>query len=116
MTYAKRVRVREKYDGRCAYCGHKPVRFNLHVDHLVPTIKGGDDSLDNLMPCCPQCNNFKGGKTLEEFRAKLMRQVARARANSRDFVIAERYKLIKTVPTNYVEFYFERNPANDMLN
>src|SRR5437660_1143891 len=32
----------------------------LTVDHFQPRSKGGSDALDNLVYCCPACNEFKG--------------------------------------------------------
>ena len=31
------------------------------VDHLVPEVEGGMDTLDNLAACCVACNSRKGG-------------------------------------------------------
>ena len=41
----------------CAYCG-KPNADT--VDHILELDAGGDHGLDNLAPCCANCNNIKG--------------------------------------------------------
>lgn len=36
----------------------KPATF----DHVVALSKGGDNDINNLVPCCSRCNSFKGNK------------------------------------------------------
>lgn len=53
-------------DGRqCQYCGTTDGQF--HVDHIVPRIKGGQDTLDNLVVACASCNLSKGSKSASEW-------------------------------------------------
>ena len=58
----------------CNYCD-KPADT---VDHIVALMNGGDHSLDNLQPCCAQCNNKKGHKEV----AQRNRSVSHARAEA----------------------------------
>ena len=51
-------KVRQSLNGHCVYCGCKP--RHITVDHVVPIAKGGDLSLDNLVPACRSCNLSKG--------------------------------------------------------
>jgi len=80
--------VYRKYKGRCAYCGKNMCFKRMQVDHLHPqSLKhfepGLDNNrLDNLMPSCAKCNNFKGGMKLELFRSELQKQVERLRSNA----------------------------------
>lgn len=46
---------------RCVYCGSTEI---LSVDHLFPRIKGGSDSVENLVCSCKSCNSSKGKKDL----------------------------------------------------
>jgi len=41
----------------CQYCG-KSVKdgVRLHVDHIIPLVKGGDNSNKNLITSCQKCN------------------------------------------------------------
>jgi hypothetical protein len=50
-----------KRDGfKCQYCGATPPRVILHVDHIKPVKLGGDNSQENLITACEECN---GGKS-----------------------------------------------------
>lgn len=56
-----RAQVRERGSGRCEYC-RKPETVSLypfHVDHVIPTMHGGDSLLDNLAWACFRCNTNK---------------------------------------------------------
>lgn len=44
----------DAWDGCCAYCGDRPDKITL--DHVVPKIKGGTTSMQNLVPACARCN------------------------------------------------------------
>lgn len=47
----------------CIYCGRSPSKDKsvvLHVDHKIPKSKGGEDSIDNLVTACAECNLGKG--------------------------------------------------------
>ena len=96
----------EKFEGRCGYCGTKPEY--LHVDHIKPRAAGGNNALENLMPSCPSCNNFKGIFSLEEFRNQLVLQVERARKYSLNFRMCERYGHITVHALPEIKFYFEQ--------
>lgn len=58
-----------KTDGMCAYCGKELDPFLMwHVDHVIPSSRGGDNSLFNLLPSCRSCNIRKNNKTPIEFK------------------------------------------------
>ncbi len=59
-TYEMIVELRTQ---DCFYCGGE----GGSVDHLVPRCKGGEDRLDNLVPCCITCNSSKGHSDLADF-------------------------------------------------
>lgn len=108
-----RQQVYEKYNGHCAYCGCELDIKNMQVDHLDSVYRAEyegrevDNSIDNFMPACRQCNFYKGTSTIEELREKLRifeRHYFPDNFNSR---LALRYGMI-----DYREwdgkFYFER--------
>jgi hypothetical protein len=55
-------RVRQRYAGRCGYCGvsEEDVGATLTADHHRPRIHGGSDLDENIVYCCPRCNEHKG--------------------------------------------------------
>lgn len=49
------------YQGNlCAYC-NAPLDI-YHVDHVIPLVSGGINTVDNLVVACPRCNLSKGSK------------------------------------------------------
>lgn len=62
------MRVAQKFNYCCAYCGIKP-DGQLDPDHVVPLSRGGYDSVTNLLPSCRQCNGDKRNLLLDEWAA-----------------------------------------------
>jgi 5-methylcytosine-specific restriction endonuclease McrA len=52
----------------CGYC-HRAAD-PVHIDHVVPLSRGGDNSLDNLIVACDRCNISKGNLTPSEWEAR----------------------------------------------
>ena len=50
----------------CQYCGVKPDRSELTIDHVLPRSRGGKTSWDNVVTACRRCNARKGNKTPAE--------------------------------------------------
>lgn len=50
----------------CQYCGRKAPDVILEVDHINPVAKGGDNSIENLVTACRDCNRGKGDKKLSD--------------------------------------------------
>lgn len=57
--------VLDEYGNVCHLCG-KPGATT--IDHIVPVVHGGDNSLDNLRPAHLSCNSSRGARSLEEWR------------------------------------------------
>lgn len=56
----------------CAYCGKQITDPNdFSQDHQVPLARGGQTTLDNLVPACMHCNAEKGMLTAAEYAAVL---------------------------------------------
>ena len=36
------------------------------MDHVIPNSRGGDNTWENMVSCCFDCNSRKGSKTPEE--------------------------------------------------
>jgi 5-methylcytosine-specific restriction endonuclease McrA len=58
------VHVRDRYT--CQYCGVRPSRRELTLDHVLPRHRGGPTSWENIVTACSPCNLRKGGRTPEE--------------------------------------------------
>lgn len=64
------VYLRDDYT--CQYCGRHFSPTDLTFDHVVPRCKGGKTTWENIVTACKECNNHKGGKTLEESHMHLI--------------------------------------------
>ncbi len=101
MKRIEREKIRNMFDGKCAYCG-KNLEKIFHVDHVEPIYRGrkekpchsGTDTEDNYFPACPRCNRWKATLSVEMFRDELSKQVERLRRDSASFRLAEDYGLI----------------------
>lgn len=53
--------VRQRGEMACEYCQVTDIDAGglLTVDHFQPVSAGGTDDLDNLVYCCPRCNQYK---------------------------------------------------------
>ncbi len=64
----KRFTKKRLPDGAvCAYCGRNLTRQNATYDHVIPLSRGGEDSSENLVWCCNQCNRSKGNLLVSEW-------------------------------------------------
>ena len=58
-----RAQVRERARNACEYChlhqDDSPLAA-LHIEHIIPSIHGGSDDIDNLALACIDCNLHKG--------------------------------------------------------
>ncbi len=60
MSPRLRIRILERDNYTCQYCGAQAPHVRLHVDHVLPRSRGGDDSPGNLLTACQACNLGKG--------------------------------------------------------
>ena len=60
LTHAEWEAIKTVYRHRCAYCGKRQKR--LTQDHVVPIIKGGGTTRENIVPACKSCNSKKSTK------------------------------------------------------
>jgi hypothetical protein len=56
----------------CQYCGQSAPDTVLHVDHIEPVSKGGDNSIMNLVTSCIDCNQGKGARKLSDKTAVIV--------------------------------------------
>ncbi len=50
----------------CQYCGGRPGRAELTLDHIVPRAQGGQTSWENVVAACRGCNARKADRTPEQ--------------------------------------------------
>ena len=56
MNKRLRFEILRRDGFRCTYCGATPQENELHIDHVVPKALGGQDSPENLVVSCSDCN------------------------------------------------------------
>lgn len=70
-SISKKRRQLYDEDYHCHYC-RRPMLYGMStVDHVIPKIKGGTNSKNNLVLACKRCNNMKGGKSAEKWKSIL---------------------------------------------
>lgn len=55
-------------ENRCSYCNKVLTGENRTLDHVIPKIYGGVSIVDNLVPCCKECNVKKDFLLLNQFQ------------------------------------------------
>lgn len=64
-TVAEWQALCEQYDHRCLACGKQEPVIKLTVDHVLPVVQGGSNSIDNIQPLCGPCNSSKGARHID---------------------------------------------------
>lgn len=123
LNKKQRAVLREKFGGRCAYCGEL-LGDKWHADHIehverkLKHISGrgfvstGElhrperDTVENMNPACPPCNLDKHAMTLDEWRGMIERSNEVLLRDVSTFRRAVRFGLVQLTPAP-VKFYFE---------
>lgn len=123
LSKSQRAALREKFGGRCAYCGQL-LGEKWHADHIEPIVRNDwfkrhgfaserrtpdyphRDTLENMNPACPPCNIDKHSLSLETWRGLIERSNEVLVRDVSTFRRAVRYGLV-TLATKPVVFYFE---------
>jgi 5-methylcytosine-specific restriction endonuclease McrA len=74
-----RINLMARDNFRCQYCGSRPSRSELNLDHVVPRALGGHSTWENVVASCVDCNRRKGGRTPKQAQMALRRQPVRPR-------------------------------------
>ena len=59
--------IYKQANGCCQLCGRKITYEQATLDHVIPLVMGGIDSVENLQLSCNQCNQLKGNILPETF-------------------------------------------------
>lgn len=65
-----RLKVYERDEYQCRYCGKQLTRFTCTLDHVTPVAAGGTNALDNLVTACLTCNSKKHQRPVGDFLAE----------------------------------------------
>jgi 5-methylcytosine-specific restriction endonuclease McrA len=57
------------WGNKCAYCRRGNIA--LTRDHVIPLAKGGEHTMDNVVPACLSCNSRKKDRDVVEFVMEL---------------------------------------------
>lgn len=122
MNKDLRLKVYNKYGGKCGYCSKSIEYKNMQVDHIEPQYKKADplhfgvhidiDCFENLMPSCRRCNRYKRAYDLETFR-ELMKTLHERILKEYLVKVGVDYGLIEVYPFNG-QFYFETKLADSL--
>jgi len=74
-----RINLMARDNFQCQYCGVKPSRAELNLDHVVPRALGGRSTWENVVTSCIECNRRKGGRTPRQAGVKLRKRPERPR-------------------------------------
>lgn len=109
---ATRLKVYEKYNGHCAYCGCTLTLKEMQVDHIQSVYwYNGANDIENYNPACRMCNFYKSTMTIEDFRKQLGKLLSRLEKVF-IFRLAKKYGLIKETQEP-IKFYFEGVRTDD---
>lgn len=68
-----RANVYLRDDFRCQYCYQRYSEKELTLDHVLPVVRGGKKTWENIVAACIRCNQRKGDRRPEEVGLKLLR-------------------------------------------
>jgi len=81
-VFNRRMSRREVFlrDGyTCQYCGRQG--RDLTLDHVMPRVRGGPHTWENVVAACVTCNHRKAGRTPKEAGMRLRREPQAPRLN-----------------------------------
>ena len=66
LTKDERKLIWDKTDGNCHVCGRAVSPNNFEADHVRNHSAGGGSQVDNFLPACRTCNNYRWHYSPEE--------------------------------------------------
>lgn len=109
--------IYEKSGGLCWYCGCDLSNKKWHVDHFHPVLRHPEtgnfkypqmDVIENLVPSCAPCNNFKLASSVDGFRWKVNEQFENTLKNSVGLRQLLRLSLVEFKKERPILFWFEK--------
>lgn len=111
-----RFEVFKRDNFECQYCGAKPPKVPLEIDHIVPVSKNGKTTKDNLITACFDCNRGKANIELDDIPRPLTETIERKKIAQLQYldykkVLKKEQKIIKdeikAVETVYCSWFSE---------
>ena len=119
-----RLKVFNKFNQHCAYCGCVLQYNKMQVDHIEPVFRKstqeelsrygrikGANKIENYNPSCGSCNSSKSTFTVEEWRKQILKKLTVLNRDSSTYRILKRFNLVEE-KEELVEFYFEKEVNN----
>lgn len=66
ISKAMRFEVFKRDSFKCQYCGKCAPDVILHIDHINPVSRGGENEILNLITACEDCNGGKSNRLLSD--------------------------------------------------
>lgn len=108
LPQKERMRLYDKYNGHCAYCGTIIAFADMQADHIQPLHLGGEDTMENLAPAFGVVTTIRLQMTVEKFRQHLQGIPARIRRDDIAYRVGERFGIVGEMGKQ-VRFYFEED-------
>lgn len=109
-----RLKVYQKYNGHCAYCGCTLELKDMQVDHIQSVYwYNGANDIENYNPACRMCNFYKSTMSVEDFREQLGKILSRLEKVF-IFRLAKKYGLIREIKEPVI-FYFEKENLKKVM-
>jgi 5-methylcytosine-specific restriction endonuclease McrA len=68
--------VIERDGPACVWCGRRPWRRDLTLEHVVPRSRGGHLVPENALVACRRCNRRRGSRPVDAYVRELLREGA----------------------------------------
>ncbi len=123
MKYKTEVKIRvfNKFNQHCAYCGCDLDYNKMQIDHINPIYRKtsqkeldqygiikGVNSIENYNPSCGSCNSSKSTFTIEKWRKEIELKKDRLQRDSSTFRILKRFGIVEVIDRP-IKFYFEKH-------
>ncbi|MCX7713313.1 MAG: HNH endonuclease [Chthoniobacterales bacterium] len=72
-----RLHVFERDQYICQYCHQRFEKHELNIDHVVPRVRGGKTTWENVVTSCIRCNTRKGNRLPHEAGMRLLKLPAK---------------------------------------
>jgi 5-methylcytosine-specific restriction endonuclease McrA len=97
IPQSERLKVLQKYNCKCAYCGNALTLSTLKLD----------STNNQLYPSCLRCKRRKGSKTIEQFRLHIAVVHKQLQYLNSKYSLCKDFGMVADV-TNDVIFHFEK--------